>query len=714
MPVLLSLFFLFSPLFLWGGHPPFSPLRSSPCELVGELQRSHEMEEAEKRSFPHVSNLFFIGGNGVTPSARTFCEGTLGGGYSHVPPYRNYNFLCQPLQNLELSLNYRIFVGVPDPVLTAMGFGDFSDKGANWKWVLCRPEESDYLFPGFAVGMEDFLGTRAFKSYYAVATQVIPEVDLELTVGWGKERLQGLFGAVTYFPFRRFCSPWLESLALFVEYDPIDYTDPAIEKHPQGRVKNSAINAGIKGRFWESLDLHLAYIRGDQWVCAGHLLHPMGESTGWLPKVRDPLVYRKPVNRKPLGEERLCPAFVEEWVEAFANQGFVVSALHLDCEGASLLRVELENGCYRDPEWVRRRIQAVLVALTPHNFQKVSVTLKREGVATLEYRYDQELFPFYSKQARSFCGRALLGLGREPSCPSPLSQTIYCASPCGFQWDLSPRWRTFFGSSTGKFKYSLGPSLSFKGSVWRGVQYEVQGSWDLLSNLKSCKDVDRVNPSQIVNVRSDIVSYYHNESPYLEKAFLEKNSHWGEGVYTRIAGGYFELMYGGVASEILYYPVGSCWALGLEGGYFKKRETAGLGFQNQLRQLEGFQPRWVDHVLFQGFVSLYWDVQPLNVDVKVSVGQFLAHDKGVRCELSRYFSNGLRLNMWYTYTDGMDQLNGGTYHDKGIGFSMPTDFFQMESSRSRWGYGMSAWLRDVGAIASTGGSLHSLLRSERR
>ncbi|MCB1114447.1 MAG: YjbH domain-containing protein, partial [Chlamydiia bacterium] len=116
----------------------------------------------------------------------------------------------------------------------------------------------------------------------------------------------------------------------------------------------------------------------------------------------------------------------------------------------------------------------------------------------------------------------------------------------------------------------------------------------------------------------------------------------------------------------------------------------------------------------QYFLNLYYRWFDANLDFKVSGGKFLANDYGVRFQVSRYFDSGLRIYAWYTLTNGGDQINGKTYYDKGVGFSMPLDIFYTHSDRERWGYGMSAWLRDVGVKAKTGRDLYEMITEERQ
>ncbi len=71
------------------------------------------------------------------------------------------------------------------------------------------------------------------------------------------------------------------------------------------------------------------------------------------------------------------------------------------------------------------------------------------------------------------------------------------------------------------------------------------------------------------------------------------------------------------------------------------------------------------------------------------------------------------MSLWYTITNGHDHVNGHTYYDKGFAFALPLDFFLRQSSLNYIGYGMSAWLRDVGAFADSGRRLYPTLRLAR-
>ena len=105
------------------------------------------------------------------PSARMNEVGTAAAGFAYVPPYRNYAVTIQALERLEFGVNYTNYIGVPDPAMGDLGFGDFTDRGANVKIAMLKKEDGFPYFPEISVGMEDFYGTKRFHAFYVVATK---------------------------------------------------------------------------------------------------------------------------------------------------------------------------------------------------------------------------------------------------------------------------------------------------------------------------------------------------------------------------------------------------------------------------------------------------------------------------------------------------------------------------------------------------------------
>lgn len=666
---------------------------------------------------PVTYNHLLQGGYFSMPSARMGCEGEIALGYSYVPPYRNYNLRCQINDWLELTGNYRVFHGIEDPVLSPLGFGDFSDKGANFKFALFRAEDSGYQLPGLAFGIEDFMGTQAFRANYVVLTQVFLDYNMEVTLGYGSHRIKGLFGGISWMPFRQTCYSYLQGLSLAAEYDAIPYKDENIEKHPHGRKKKSPINFGIKYRLWDNFDFSLAYIRGHALACSASVYYNFGDMNGFLPKIDDPLPYTAPMNVEPLGFRRPEGAMVQDLAYAFQDQGIELLEIRLgytDCY-EKRLRLRIYNETFRLENDVRCRLNSLLANIIPNDIAQVDVVIDSEGFPIQEYHFCMDYVRHYKAGNMGDYELKILSPLCEASFPDPCSsQVLFHRKFDWWNFELSPKTHTFFGSSSGKFKYSLGVHAGLNGFLWNDVYYSLLLGYTFFSDLYTLKEVDILNPSQIINVRTDVVRYYKQKGITVDEAYLQKNWNMGKGWYSRVAAGYFEEEYAGLASEFLYFPINSPWAVGIEGAIFKKRTSSGLGFTSKIRKYKGF---FLTHKSFpygsQYFLNLYYDWQYGKLEFKVSAGKFLANDYGVRYEVSRYFASGMRISIWYTYTNGHDKINGQTYYDKGVYFSMPFDIFYTYSERSRWGYGMSAWLRDVGVQACTGWDLYNMIRDHR-
>ena len=219
---------------------------------------------------------------------------------------------------------------------------------------------------------------------------------------------------------------------------------------------------------------------------------------------------------------------------------------------------------------------------------------------------------------------------------------------------VRPRAITFFGSTSGKLKATFGVVAGPEGYLFDSLYYKMQVATNLYTSLSDVGDRDFLNPSQLPVVRSDKVRYYDSIFS-LEQAYLQKSFNMGGGTFSRFATGYFEPMYGGVAGEFLYYPVNSDWAVGLEGAVVVKRKTDGLGFTTDVRNYDG------TFIGTQGFLNLYYDFRPLNLSFAINAGQFLAKDWGARFSLTKTYRSGLQFSLWYTFTNGGEDLNHKNY-----------------------------------------------------
>jgi hypothetical protein len=686
-------------------------LEAPAAQLFSDLEKVRQIDRQIQDHLPLMINYQLQGGYFTMPSARTYSAGVFGASFAYVPPYRVWSLGFQFFDHIETTGNYWVFDGMES--FQGMGFGDDAERSANIKCILLRKEDGFPFLPDFAVGWNDFFGSCRFSSLYVVATQEFPKYNFEATFGWGNGRIKGFFGGLAWTPWRH-SQFFFKNLTLGVEYDAHDYHHHCFE-HPQGRTVKSRINAGLQLDLWDLIRLSGSTLRGTDLAASIAFHYNLGSSKGLFPKIFDKAPYTAPVDIQPLGLLRSREELAHELAFAFNEQGFDLYNLYLVPGKTDHLWMKVVNVRYREEEEVRRRIQYVLGSLSPSNISHATVVIEADGVAEHEYSFRFEDLRRYVKGQIGDPEFQIIAPLKEASS----TPTIYDAALLYQRhkriWILTFRpWvRSFFGSATGKFKYETGFSLGPEGYLFDQIYYSLYGSYTAFSSTQSMQDRDTLNPSRIINVRTDSLRYNQASSFHLNEAFLQKSINWGSGCFSRLAVGYFEPAYAGISLESLYYPVNSQWAIGFEASTLLKRRYFGMGFTHKIRKLTDSGYQFFPYTGLQYFVDFYYQYKPLSLDFKISAGQFLARDKGIRLEGGRTFLSGLRVGLWYTFTNANDVVNNKRYYDKGFSITLPLDIFMNQSSRTRIGYSMAAWLRDCGARAATGKPLYPTLYWER-
>jgi hypothetical protein len=668
---------------------------------------------------PIIYNHYGQVGYFAMPSARVRNDGDLSLGYSSVPPYNNLFIGFQPFSRLEAAFAYRIFTGIQDVHLSQWGFGDYADKGCNLKVNFLKPEDTDYTLPGLAFGWDDFLGSKMFSSQFIVMTQEWPQYNFEGTIGYGWGRIQGLFAGIAYTPFRK-CSHFLKGLTFIVEHDAVNYSDPNAEPHPDGRYQKIPFNYGLKYTWSKYFQVSLSQMRGRYFAVSSMATFDIGSFEGLFPKIDDPPYYRAPINIEPISKDRTKEYLIEDLAYALDLQGFDLIRASLEHSSFKLpaLRLRIINRDYIYEPEVHKRLGYLLALLAPVNISEVIVVISSQNVLCQEYRFPRMALNYFATHQMSEYEFAVVSPVREVTFPKRRPEIIFDTAQKAVDWGISPLFSSYFGSSRGKFKFAGDIGAWVDGFVWYDVYYKAMASYSVYTTAGNLTNYDLLNPSVVLNVHSDVISYYQQKNIRIEQLYLQKSWTHGCGFYSKVGLGFFDIAMGGFNAEALYYPVDSNWAIGLSGSILWKRNYDDFGFMRKIRKYVGdgntAYATWVPYdYLSQYFLDLHYRFVDYPIGINVTVGQFLAGDFGMRTEVSRYFPSGLRVYAWYTFTNGHDRLNGTTYHDKGVGLSLPLDVFFTHSSKTRFNYSISAWLRDVGYRSPTGRTLYDVLYDER-
>jgi hypothetical protein len=97
-----------------------------------------------------------------------------------------------------------------------------------------------------------------------------------------------------------------------------------------------------------------------------------------------------------------------------------------------------------------------------------------------------------------------------------------------------------------------------------------------------------------------------------------------------------------------------------------------------------------------GHITAYYELPWHNVGVAVSVGQYLARDKGATFQLWRSFSTGVRIGAWFTLTNVSAQQFGEGSFDKGIVIVIPLEWVAPFASRGSYDLALRPIQRDGG------------------
>ncbi|WP_242538461.1 YjbH domain-containing protein [Trinickia acidisoli] len=689
------------------------------------------------------------------PTARMADAGEASISLSNVTPYTRLNVMLQPLDWFELVFGYTNVTNQAYGSASLSGTQTYKDKSIDAKFRLWK--ESAWL-PEVSVGFRDLGGTSLFGGEYVVGSKRAGDFDWTLGLGWGylggrgnlpnplsvfgssfNQRQEstgtGQFSLGSYFHGRtslfggvQYQTP-IDKLLLKVEYDGNNY-----QHEPFGMALRDRwpINVGAVYRASKHVDLTLGYERGSR-LMFGVAIHGNLKDAS-MPKLGDPLPlpvsvppadtqWQRPSSTssdapasafaadsapassvvaanatqtaaKPVGPK---PLFAARWVRLAADieqqTGWRVIGVH--GLGADLL-VEIDNP---NAFYVRAHLERVANVLdrdTPPDIRTFHILPMRWGMPVADYVVERSVWVDNHVRAVPPSERASAIVAHPPISERAIDALpmLFEQPPQRFKIAVGPGYQQTLGGPNGFVLYQLSANASAElrltQDAWIGGDLNV----GLINNYdKFTYDA----PSSLPHVRTDIRQYVTSSRvtiPYLQ---LTKVGKIGVSNYYSLYGGLLESMFAGVGGEWLYRPPQSRLAVGVDVNAVRQR-----GFRQDFSLL--------DYSTVTGNVTLYWDTGWHGVHMDLSVGRYLARDRGATLDLSRTFRNGVTMGAYATRTNVSSAEFGEGSFDKGIYVTIPFDAMMTRSSADVARLDWHPLTRDGGAKLDRQYPLYDLTR----
>ncbi|PBI81932.1 hypothetical protein A9993_20405 [Rahnella victoriana] len=641
-----------------------------------------------------------FGGAGLlqTPTARIPREGEFSANYRDNDVYRFYSLSMALFPWLETTLRYtdvrnRLYSNDPN----FSGSQTYKDKSFD---VKLRLWEEGYYLPQVSVGKRDIGGTGLFDSEYLVASKAAGPFDFTLGMGWGYlgnsgnitnpfckasdkyctratshstgdislddmfHGPAGLFGGVEY------QTPW-QPLRLKVEYDGNNYQDDFA-----GALKqNSKINVGAVYRLTSWMDVNASYERGNTFMFGFTLRNNLND---WVPHQIDEPVPAYAPQQQSAGIVNYSVA-AGQLADLKGNAGF--SEPRIDMRD-NTLNVTGQQDKYRDTTRGVDRANVIMLNNLPANVDTLEVTQNRFGMPMVTtktpvaaLRQQQQGYPLGHEQP-------LAQQRVEPV--TDVGQGFFIGRE-RFNYSLSPVLRQSVGGPESFYMYQVGALAD--ANYWLTDHLLIDGG--VFANIANNYDKFRYNgvsnDSSLPRVRTHIREYVENDV-YVNNLQANYFRYLGNGFYGQLYGGYLEMMYGGAGGEVLYRPLDSDWAFGIDANYVKQRDWDDM-------------MRFTNYKAATGNLTAYWRPEFMdNVLVKMSVGQYLAKDKGGTLDLSKRFDSGVTVGAYATLTNvSKDEYGEGSF-TKGFYISVPLDLLTVRPTRSTPTISWTPLTRDGGQM----------------
>lgn len=643
------------------------------------------------------------------PDARVEPEGVWRLGISDADPYLAGWSSLSVFSRFEFNGRFTRIDDVPG-FSGNTDYGAYKDKAFDAKALLWR--ESAYV-PAVAVGAQDFTGTRLFRARYLALSKRLGDADF--TLGYGAQRIEGVFGGLRYTP------TWHRRLALLIEYDANRYTDDYQAALSGADRRDGGVSCGIEYRFgWLTTQLSVQ----DGKTGANVYLSVPLMRTEFVPKIHEPAPPAVEPSGQTLAMWRSNPAAALPLLQRLHAAGFAGVSARLDGDRLVLTlthpRISLVGRAVG-------RAARIALSAGPDDMRALAIIYTRDDMPLLTYVFadPEQLRRFFRGDTDEAALRdqvaihpwpAAVDLRREDTAlegpRAPAIETRYGED--GHLLILEQRdsflsgfyvvpfnARIFFNDPSGAFRYDTFATVNYFQRLAPGWFADAAARFTLSEDVS---EMTQFSNSTLPHVRSDIVEYRRDgDRLRMESLLLNRFARLTQPLYLRASAGYYEEMYAGVGTQLLYLPADASWAFDVSVDALRQREP-GESF--------GFR----DYRTVTALGALHYRFAQRGVTLSARFGRFLARDAGVRWEFRRRFRSGVEAGAWYTVTDGDDETGpgrpGDPYRDKGLFVSIPLNSMLTRDTRRRADLSVVDFTRDVGQMVRSPGDLYLMLERD--
>ncbi|WP_299016256.1 YjbH domain-containing protein [uncultured Photobacterium sp.] len=653
-----------------------------------------------------------FGGVGLIqmPSGRMAREGEFNIGTTYNDEYHHYTVSLQLLPWLESTIRYTLVQDLlysNDPSFS--GDTKYTDKGIDFKVRLL---DESYWLPETSIGIRDFGGTGLFDGEFIAANKHVGPFDFTVGVGWGyignsgnltgdkslsndcnrNTEYKGKGGSIDFDRWFTGCgaifggveyqTPW-QPLRLKAEYDGNDYqSDFPVTRGGIPMTQDSKINYGALYRLGKWGDVRVSYERGNTWTFGLNLNTNFNDLKAIWRDEPAPAYQRQTVMNAGGNDTELSD---DDWLllaqDLHKIAGYDDPAIYATDETVTVVAPQTK---YRERAEAHERAATLIANHIPDaNEYRLIETSSHQAIT--ETRIDSDKF---AKYARNEYFDSNIDDAITVGNPDSPEGRLIAESNKDWNVGVAPTLQQSFGGSENFYMFNIG--INAGANYWFSKHIELGGSiyFNLFDNYD--KFLYEVPPdgTDLKRVRT-LVRQYINDNPVrvnnLQLTWMDRLAdNW----YAQSYGGYLEMMFGGIGGEVLYRPLDSNWAVGLDANYVIQRDPdSQFGFFKEEMQSSPQDGNYrVQTGAVTGHATVYyqpqWEWLP-NTLFKVSAGQYLTEDKGVTIDFSKQFDSGVIAGAFAAITNlSADEFGEGSYN-KGFYVSIPFDIMTVKPSTNR-------------------------------